>query len=184
MCSSYMYLCICNFIFQSCKFWLTMYMYMHGLRRISSFLANFHCTLIHVCITSSVTNFSYGSLLHVVSIPLWAKLIHTYIYTLYVCLCNAALGNPLNTFLLLSYFPSSLPFFSFLVSSPESVILTSGYTTGSGPIFLDQLTCSGTEQSLLDCSSGRPVGLHQCDHSMDIGLTCQGVYAHACYLYM
>ena len=56
-----------------------------------------------------------------------------------------------------------------------SQILTSGYTVGDGPIFLSQLRCSGSEQSLLECSSGRPLGLHRCDHSMDIGLHCQGI---------
>ena len=57
-----------------------------------------------------------------------------------------------------------------------SVVLTSGYSDGSGPIFLDQLDCSGSEESLLDCPSGRPVGLHQCDHTMDVGIRCQGMY--------
>ena len=47
---------------------------------------------------------------------------------------------------------------------------------GSGPIFLDQLTCSGTEASLLECSSRQPLGLHSCapDHSEDVGIRCQG----------
>ena len=57
---------------------------------------------------------------------------------------------------------------------PGAVVLTSGFETGSGPIFLDQLMCSGTEESLLECSMGRAVGLHQCNHSMDVGLTCSG----------
>ena len=56
-----------------------------------------------------------------------------------------------------------------------SQILTSGYTAGDGPIFLSQLLCSGSEQSLLECSSGYPVGLHRCDHSMDVGLHCLGI---------
>ena len=56
-----------------------------------------------------------------------------------------------------------------------SQILTSGYTVGDGPIFLSQLLCSGSEQSLLECSSGYPVGLHRCDHSMDVGLHCLGM---------
>ena len=57
---------------------------------------------------------------------------------------------------------------------PGSAILSFGYSVGSGPIFLDQLACSGAEQSLLSCSSGRPVGLHQCNYTMDVGLKCQG----------
>ena len=55
------------------------------------------------------------------------------------------------------------------------VILTSGYENGSGPIFLDQLQCTGSEQSLLECGMGRAVGLHRCDHSMDVGIRCTGL---------
>ena len=45
---------------------------------------------------------------------------------------------------------------------------------GSGPIFLDQLQCSGGEQSLLDCPTFTGLGLHRCDHFMDAGVKCQG----------
>ena len=47
---------------------------------------------------------------------------------------------------------------------------------GSGPIFLDQLQCSGSEQSLLDCSTFTDVGLHSCNHAMDAGVKCRGLY--------
>ena len=83
-------------------------------------------------------------------------------------------------FKLIIIYHSSVPLFSFVfclsfpLPLPGLTILSSGYFVGSGPIFLDQLACSGTEQSLLSCSSGRPVGLHQCNHTMDIGLKCQG----------
>ena len=55
-----------------------------------------------------------------------------------------------------------------------SVVLTSGYSDGSGPIFLDLLDCFGIEESLLNCPTGHPVRLHQCDHTMDVGIRCQG----------
>ena len=45
---------------------------------------------------------------------------------------------------------------------------------GSGPIFLDELHCSGTEQSLLECNKFTPVGIHMCDHSQDISVHCEG----------
>ena len=56
------------------------------------------------------------------------------------------------------------------------------FGSGSGPIFLDQLQCSGSEQSLLDCPTFTDVGLHSCDHSMDAGVKCQGLYMsmHSC----
>ena len=62
----------------------------------------------------------------------------------------------------------------FVLLYTESQILTSGYSVGDGSIFLDQLSCSGGEQSLLECPLGRPIGLHRCDHSMDIGILCSG----------
>ena len=46
---------------------------------------------------------------------------------------------------------------------------------GSGPIFLDQLQCSGSEQSLLDCLTFTDLGLHSCHHSMDAGVKCRGL---------
>ena len=69
--------------------------------------------------------------------------------------------------------PQSLIFLSEKNSTaPE--ILTSGYERGSGPIFLDQLQCSDSDQSLLECGMGRAVGLHRCNHSMDVGIRCSG----------
>jgi len=44
---------------------------------------------------------------------------------------------------------------------------------GSGGIFLDNLGCYGYESRLLDCT--RPtIGVHDCDHSDDAGVRCQG----------
>ena len=45
---------------------------------------------------------------------------------------------------------------------------------GTGPIFLDQLGCSGTESSLIDCNRFAGLGLHSCDHSQDAGVRCIG----------
>ena len=46
---------------------------------------------------------------------------------------------------------------------------------GSGPIFLDEVHCSGTEMSLLECSRFTPLGIHMCQHSQDIGVDCEGI---------
>ena len=54
------------------------------------------------------------------------------------------------------------------------ILLSSETVPGSGPIFLDQLDCSVTDSFLLDCSRLRPLGLHTCDHSQDVGLACIG----------
>lgn len=44
---------------------------------------------------------------------------------------------------------------------------------GSGPIFLEQLSCSDDSSNLLQCARP-PLGLHTCDHSQDAGVTCLG----------
>ena len=38
---------------------------------------------------------------------------------------------------------------------------------------MDQLNCAGTETSLFDCPAN-PVGTHNCAHSEDVGITCNG----------
>ena len=45
---------------------------------------------------------------------------------------------------------------------------------GIGPIFLDQLHCSGSESSVLECRHFTPLGLPICDHSQDVGVRCVG----------
>ena len=45
---------------------------------------------------------------------------------------------------------------------------------GSDPIFLDQLRCRGDEDRVLECGSGRPLGLHSCSHAEDTGVRCIG----------
>lgn len=49
---------------------------------------------------------------------------------------------------------------------------------GSGDVLLDDLTCTGNEQTLLDCTnrSNRPLLSSDCDHSEDAGVKCQGMY--------
>ena len=37
--------------------------------------------------------------------------------------------------------------------------------------------CRGTESSLLECSTN-PIGLHNCDHSEDAGVKCEGTYCN------
>ena len=48
------------------------------------------------------------------------------------------------------------------------------YGQGTGQIVLDNLGCVGTETSLFSCP-GNAVGVHNCAHSEDVGITCQCV---------
>ena len=49
------------------------------------------------------------------------------------------------------------------------------YDPGSGPIYFDGVRCAGSEPALVNCSSGGR-GVHNCDHSEDAGVSCEGVY--------
>lgn len=51
----------------------------------------------------------------------------------------------------------------------------SPFGQSSGPIWLDQLACTGTEASLCECP-GNSVGVHDCSHFEDAGAVCQGSY--------
>ena len=52
-----------------------------------------------------------------------------------------------------------------------AVALTSGFTSGTGPIFLDDVACSGFEPRLIDCVHGG-IGSHDCVHTDDAGVNC------------
>ena len=45
------------------------------------------------------------------------------------------------------------------------------YGSGFGPIWLDNLRCTGNENSLFSCPA-RAVGSHNCVHLEDAGVKC------------
>ena len=47
------------------------------------------------------------------------------------------------------------------------------YGQGTGDIILDDLVCTGTETSLFECGNAG-IGTHNCAHSEDIGILCEG----------
>ena len=49
------------------------------------------------------------------------------------------------------------------------------FGAGSGPIFLDDVQCSSTFNQLLECSS-RPILSHNCLHTADAGVGCEGIF--------
>ena len=46
--------------------------------------------------------------------------------------------------------------------------------SGSGPIFLERLECSQEDTTILDCPRFSPLGLVNCDHSLDVSIRCTG----------
>ena len=63
-----------------------------------------------------------------------------------------------------------------LLFSTDEVKALGGSVFGltSGPIFLDQLHCSGEESSLLECRRFAGLGLYTCDHFHEAGVRCPG----------
>ena len=51
---------------------------------------------------------------------------------------------------------------------------------GTGGIFLDNVGCTGSEIALINCSH-RGIGVHDCDHTDDAGVTCHGNDNHIKY---
>ena len=46
---------------------------------------------------------------------------------------------------------------------------------GSGPILMDDVQCTSTSSQLLECPS-RPILSHNCLHSADAGVGCEGMH--------
>ena len=60
------------------------------------------------------------------------------------------------------------------------------FGAGTGPIFLDDVQCTSSSSQLLECSS-RPILTHNCLHSADASVECEGrlnilCNASKCYL--
>lgn len=53
----------------------------------------------------------------------------------------------------------------------DAVVLSFGFTQGFGPIWLDEVDCSGFESQLVDCSSNS-IGVNDCGHHQDAGVRC------------
>ena len=50
----------------------------------------------------------------------------------------------------------------------------SSVVDGTGQVVLDDLMCTGSESRLIDCRHNK-IGIHDCDHSQDVGVRCTGI---------
>lgn len=46
------------------------------------------------------------------------------------------------------------------------------YGEGTGVIWYDEMLCQGNEKSMADCQRGASLGVSDCSHVEDVGLTC------------
>ena len=67
------------------------------------------------------------------------------------------------------------------VSTGAIARLRAYFGQGTGAILLDNVACTGTETRLVNCRSN-PLGVHNCAHYKDAGVTCQGMCMHICTL--
>lgn len=75
------------------------------------------------------------------------------------------LAQSKDTAIIFHYFPSG-----------ASIVARDYIGVGTGPIFLDQLYCSESDQVLQSCRRGaNPIGLTECDHTQDVQIMCKGL---------
>ncbi|CAH1790485.1 unnamed protein product, partial [Owenia fusiformis] len=58
-------------------------------------------------------------------------------------------------------------------SEGATVLQSSDIPDGSGPIWLDDVGCTGTERKLFECRH-RGWGVENCNHNKDVGVGCNG----------
>ena len=75
------------------------------------------------------------------------------------------------------------------ITAGASLITSGIFEQGSGPVFLDEVQCSGEESQLAECSHAGFID-HICgrdvssQHSFDVAVKCNGIIIHITYSYV
>ena len=82
--------------------------------------------------------------------------------------CTCINNERLNTF------PVILPCHLVIHAAGAEYYSIAPFGPSQNPFVLDGAYCSGTESSLLSCSSSYSVGVHHCHRGQESGVKCQG----------
>ncbi|WAR02127.1 C163B-like protein, partial [Mya arenaria] len=66
-----------------------------------------------------------------------------------------------------------------VVAGAKAIRNLTGYPTAPAQIWLDEVMCTGSEQSIADCTNGIPTNLIDCFHNEDVGVVCSSTSARA-----
>ena len=77
---------------------------------------------------------------------------------------------------------SSMTIMTYITLLGAKALPRGSHSSGTGPIYLSELECDGSEFSLSSCLTGHnlPPGLVNCNHSMDVIVQCEGESACIC----
>lgn len=65
---------------------------------------------------------------------------------------------------------------SFIVGASATTTTTASiFGPGSGPVFVADVHCTGSEETLLQCSHSKISLGSYCNHNRDVGVRCEGI---------
>ena len=60
------------------------------------------------------------------------------------------------------------------IGSTHVAVTDGRFGPGIGPIWLNEVQCTGQEQTLFNCSQ-QPFGINNCNHDQDVGVICNAL---------